>query len=77
MLVDIVIATGGRDVERGNGTKGSGHEATVLLFVDELVPADCDGPYIINSIGFISAAMEKIGHTLADEVDASRFGNMP
>ena len=63
------------DVERGNGTKGSGRGPTVLMFIDELAPAGCEAPYIIKSI--ISTAMEKIGRTLADEVDASRFGNIP
>ena len=77
MLVVIVIAAEGRDVVRGNGTKGSGREATVPMFIDELAPADCDGPYIINGIHIMSTALEKIGHTLADEVVASRFGNMP
>ena len=65
------------DIERGNGTKGSGRGATVLMFIDELAPAGCDVPYIINSVSIISTAMEKIGRTLVDEVDASRFGNMP
>ena len=82
MLDDnAVLAAGRRDAEVGGGPNPSvpsGREATVGMFMDVL-DLTYGGPCFTQSIRTIITlqSLLTIEHTTADDVGASRFGNMP